>query len=201
MITLKVILCILLLGSGGAIGSDTTWSEVGKKWGVTTKAYSYKTYYHISDDKVEISDSDYDEGILEVHKANKILNRLGINKYMNLLARNWSQVKYSDEVFAIGQIVAPDKRGAKGFYNKSSLCVVDGGSGYACTMCINSGKPLWVFDQVVDSWFRWSYITNNFVVSNTPKISFQNFTGIGTREISQSGINAIIDVYNLTFNK
>ena len=29
--------------SGGALGSDTIWEKVGEKWGVKTKAYSYKT--------------------------------------------------------------------------------------------------------------------------------------------------------------
>lgn len=94
--------------SGGASGSDTYFSEIGKEFGVITKAYSYKTKYHTSDDKVEISDEDYEEGVLKVKEANsKILKRSGIDKYMNLLARNWSQVKYSNEIFAIGTIIHP----------------------------------------------------------------------------------------------
>jgi hypothetical protein len=63
------------------------------------------TKSHQSDNKVEISDTDYNEGILEIRKANRILNRYGIEKYMNLLARNWAQVKYSEEVFAVGSII------------------------------------------------------------------------------------------------
>jgi len=34
----------------------------------------------------------------------------------------------------------------------------------------------------------------------TPKITTQNFAGIGTREIEQNGILAIKEVYKLTFN-
>jgi hypothetical protein len=74
--------------SGGALGSDTIWEKVGEKWGVETKAYSYKTKSHTTPNKVEISDSDFEEGVSEVNKANKHIGRFGIHKYMNLLARN-----------------------------------------------------------------------------------------------------------------
>ena len=92
----------IICHSGGAEGSDTAWEKIGEKFGVKTKAYSYKTKVHTSPNKVEISDEDYKEGISEVNKANKFLNRYGIHKYMNLLARNWAQVKYSKQIFAIG---------------------------------------------------------------------------------------------------
>ena len=187
--------------SGGADGSDHYFSAIGKEYGVKVKDYSYKTKYHSTDDKVEISDDDYKEGILEVNKANKILNRYGIHKYMNLLARNWAQVKYSDEIFAIGRIVKPGSKSAKGYYNKSKVDVVDGGTGYAVTMGINNNRSVYVFDQEDDKWYRWSYVSISFVECKLPKISSQNFAGIGTREIKGNGINAINSLYKNTFDK
>ena len=106
----KLDLSNIVCHSGGAVGSDTEWEIIGQEFGVKTKAYSYKTPKHESVNKVEISEEDYKEGVEEINKANKWLNRYGIHKYMNLLARNWSQVKYSDEVIAIGYIV---KKGEK----------------------------------------------------------------------------------------
>ena len=88
--------------SGGAISSDTYFENIGANYGVKTKAYSYKTKYHTTDNKVEISDTDYEEGVKAIQIANKTLGRFGIHRFMNLLARNWSQVKYSEEIFAIG---------------------------------------------------------------------------------------------------
>ena len=187
--------------SGGAEGSDTVWENKGANYGVKTKAYSYKTKYHTTDNKVEISDTDYEEGVKEITKANRVLSRYGIHKFMNLLARNWSQVKYSDEVFAIGTIVEPGKKGSKGFYNKSEFQVVDGGTGYAVQMAINNGKFVYVFDQDKDKWFRWSYTSLSFIEVTKPlKISYENFAGIGTREIKPNGIRAIEEIYKLTFN-
>ncbi len=187
--------------SGGAEGSDTVWENKGANYGVKTKAYSYKTKYHTTENKVEISDSDYEEGVKAIQLANRSLNRYGIHRFMNLLARNWAQVKYSDEVFAIGTIVLPGKKGSKGFYNKSQFEVVDGGTGYACMCAVNNNRPLYVFDQDKDKWFRWSYTALKFIeVKEDLKINFENFAGIGTREIKPNGIKAIEDLYKRTFN-
>ena len=188
--------------SGGAQGSDTYWENTGAEFGVKTKAYSYKTKYHKSPNKVEISDEDYKEGVKEVNKANKWLNRYGIHKYMNMLARNWAQVKYSDEVFAVGRIVRIGDKNDKGYYNRGKYDMVDGGTGYAVQMAINHQIPVWVFDQKEDKWFRWSYSSFGFVsYDETPEITFQNFAGIGTRQITPNGIQAIRNVYEKTFNK
>ena len=187
--------------SGGALGADTEWETIGQEFGVKTRAYSHKTPLHQSPNKVEISESDYKEGVEEINKANKWLNRYGIHKYMNLLARNWAQVKYSDEVLAIGVIVKKGEKNPKGYYNKGKYDMVDGGTGYACQMAINHQKPVYVFDQIRDKWFRWSYSSLCYMECKCPKITHQNFAGIGTREIKSNGIQAIRDVYNKTFTK
>jgi hypothetical protein len=179
--------------SGGAQGSDTYWENIGETFGVKTKAYSYKTSYHVGKNKVEISDEDFQEGVNEINKANKILGRFGIQKYMNLLARNWAQVKYSNQIFAIGYIVDPGKKSPKGYYSKSKIQTVDGGTGYAVQMGINNKKEVYVFDQNTNFWHRWSYSTMSFIpLNDIPKIETQNFAGIGTREINDFGIKAKI---------
>lgn len=188
--------------SGGAQGSDTYWETIGESFGVKTKAYSYKTDYHKSKNKVEISQSDFEEGVVQIKRANHWLNRYGIEKYMNLLARNWSQVKYSKQVFAIGVIVEPGKKTPKGYYSKSKYQSVDGGTGYAVQMAIDNLKDVWVFDQSKQKWYRWSYSAMKFIQTEiTPKIEVQDFAGIGTREILPCGIQAIESVYQKTFNK
>lgn len=190
----------IICHSGGAEGSDSVWEIEGEKLGVKTKAYSYKTPKHKSKNKVEISDEDYKYGIIEVNKANKWLGRYVIHKYMNLLARNWAQVKYSDQIFAIGYIVNPGEKGSRGYYNKSKYQSVDGGTGYCIQMAINNQKEVFVFDQFKDKWFRWSYTSISFIeMSYTPKIEVQNFAGVGTRKINQNGIQAIENVYLKTF--
>lgn len=190
----------IICHSGGAQGADTYFETIGESYGVKTKAYSYKTKYHSSENKVEISQEDFIEGMDEVNRANKVLGRFGIHKYINLLARNWAQVKYSKEVFAIGSIVEPGAKGNKGYYNKSKYQVVDGGTGYACQMAVNNDRDVYVFDQNKDKWFRWSYTALRFIEIVKPSISYQDFAGIGTREIKPNGIKAIEELYKKTFN-
>jgi hypothetical protein len=197
---MEIDLTKIICHSGGADGADTFWEKMGAKVGVKTRAYSYKTPRHQSINKVEISEADFKEGIVQVNRANHWLNRYGINKYINLLARNWCQVKYSKQVIAIGTIVNPGEKTTKGYRCNSKYQSVDGGTGYAVQMAIDNLKDVWVFDQVKEKWFRWSYSSMSFVQSNCPKIQVQNFAGIGTREINPSGINAIKDVYKKTFN-
>jgi hypothetical protein len=188
--------------SGGAQGSDTYWSEIGSEFGVKTNAYSYKTKYHQSTDKVEISDDDYKEGVIEITKANLTLGRFGINKFMNLLARNWVQVKYSKQIFAIGRIIYPGETGSRGYKSNSKYQSVDGGTGYAVQMGINNMRDIYVFDQTKDVWFRWSYTSMSFIpMKEIPTIQVHDFAGIGTREILPNGIRAIRDVYFKTFNR
>lgn len=187
--------------SGGAEGSDTQWELIGEDYGVKTRSYSHKTPSHKSKNKIEISDIDYKEGLENITKANKTLNRYGISKYMNLLARNWAQVKYSNEIYAIGYIVKSKTRNDKGYYNNSDYDLVDGGTGYAVQMGIDNQKMVYVYDQKVSKWFRWSYTYFKFIETETPSIKTSDFAGIGTRKINDSGIQAIRDIYNKTFKK
>lgn len=198
----KIDLTKITCHSGGAVGSDTAWDEIGEEFGIKTRAYSYRTKSHVSPNKVEISDKDYEEGIIQITKANKTLGRFGIHKYMSLLARNWAQVKYSKQVFAIGNIIKSGEKSTKGYKNNSKNDVVDGGTGYCVMMSINQENDVYVFDQTKDKWFRWSYNSFRFVeLKEVPSITNQNFAGVGTREIRDNGIKAIRDVYEKTFKK
>jgi len=174
----------MILHSGGANGADHYFQIIGEEFGlITFYHYWYGKKNPYSKDDDEISENDYQEGIIMVHKANSILKRKNYDKYMNLLARNWCQVKYSDAVFAISKIEN----------NK-----VSGGTGWACAMCVLIDKPLYVFDQEKEQWFFWN--DNHFEVCVTPTLT-ENFAGIGTREINNAGISAIRNLYQKTKNK
>lgn len=177
----------MICNTGGAIGSDTYFENISMQYNIAVKAFSYKTKFHNSINKVEILDDDYTEGIAKIKEANKILKRKNIDKYLNLLARNWAQVKYSHEIFAIGIIEDVNKG------------VVNGGTGYAIAMSILEGKLIYVFDQEVKCWYKWSHILNKFVKINyLPKIT-SDFAGIGTRNINECGILAIQELFKNSF--
>lgn len=173
--------------SGGAKGSDSYWDIIGREFGVVNhKHYWYKKPNPLSKPEDEITKEQYEEGIQMIHIANKTLKRHNIEKYMYLLARNWMQVKNADTIFAIGQLKKNNH--------------VEGGTGWACQMAIDNQKPLFVFNQKNNRWYKYDY--NNFKFQEhlyTPRLT-KNFAGIGTREITKNGIDAIRNVYRKTFN-
>lgn len=190
--------------SGGAQGSDSVWGEIGEKYGVISKHYytGETSQYNAPAGNTEISNEDYEEGRYKVAQAAKANYGYQYSTMKDpRLIRNWAQVKYSDAVFAIGNMV---NKGQKLFPNKkndtrlASHVAVTGGTGYAVEMAIQAGKPVYVFDQKRLQWYK--NIDGNWSKSDTPALT-NNFAGIGTREINEYGRQAIEDVYRVTFPK
>ena len=191
--------------SGGALGADTQWDVIGKEFNMVNNKH-YWTQTKTPKGNTEISQEDFQEGRFESAKAAK--RNFGY-QYAAMkdsrLIRNWSQVKNSDAIFAIGQIV---KTGEKIFPDQTNdtrvaqTPSVTGGTGYAVGMAINNNKPVFVFNQTKNSyeigWHKWDSSLNDFVKVETPLLT-KNFAGIGTRNINEAGKQAIRDVYANTF--
>lgn len=180
--------------SGGAIGSDTWWGDVGAKYGVTSNHYYYSE--KTPNGNFEISQDDYEEGRYEAAKA--AAYNFGY-KYDTMkdfrIIRNWAQVKYSDAIFAIGHLVRPGEKLFPNQKNDTRVALqgaVQGGTGYAVAMAILHNKPVYVFDQERKQWF--SHIDGKWSISQTPILT-KNFAGIGTRNINDDGKKAIEEVY------
>ena len=170
--------------SGGAVGSDSYWGEIGEKYGITSKHY-YAQGSKTPKGNTSVSKEDLLEADIHLLKANETLKRKfpASNEYVNnLLRRNWQQVKNADAVFAISTI-------------KDNI--VEGGTGWAVQMAIDNNKPVYVFDQNTNKWYK--YNAGTWVEVETPILT-KNFAGIGTRNLSESGKKAIEDVYRATFN-
>lgn len=166
--------------SGGAVGSDSYWGAIGEKYGVVSEHYYYGN--KTPNGNHQITQEQFEEGKEHVLKANETLHRRP-DAYMNLLSRNYAQVKNADAIFAVGHL----KNG-----------IVDGGTGWAVQMAIDDNKPVYVYDQIRKQWF--SNINGQWqVFSGIPKLT-KNFAGIGTRELNQDGKDAIKQVYENTFN-
>jgi hypothetical protein len=164
--------------SGGAVGADYEWARQGTPFGVVSRHYWHRC--HTPFGNVEISEADFDEGVQRVLQANRTLHRRP-GRYLDLLARNWCQVKYSDAIFAIGRI----KNG-----------VVQGGTAWAVQMALDVQKPVYLFDQASE---RWLTCRDDLWLPCDVPVLTRNFAGIGSRDISDAGIRAIGEVYRNTF--
>jgi len=196
--------------SGGCPGSDMEWETQCEKYGIKTIAYSFPNHVQKGKNQRILTNSELDEGYDNVLIASKTLKRNiynpNITTYtMSLLSRNWFQVKNAEAIFAI----------AKSMTDK----IVEGGTGWAVNcptwavqMAIDNRKPVFVFDQEKNWWFRYQYniCQEGFVVNmqqknydtpntNIPHPLTENFAGIGTRDINENGKLAIQKIleYNL----
>jgi hypothetical protein len=175
-----------ILHSGGALGADITWEIIGRRFGLIEFNHYFIEGYKTTKGNASIKMSDNLEKMIDwdLVKANKTLKRKypTRNAYVNnLLRRNWFQVNKSDAVFAISRI-------------ENNL--VSGGTGWAVQMAIDKGMRVFVFCQLTKGWH--TYSSGSWLIVETPILT-ENFAGIGTREIDESGIKAIEDVYIKTF--
>lgn len=182
--------------SGGCPGADMAWELAGREYNVHTIAYSFHNHKQDGANPKILSHAELHEGYAAAQRADKTLKRYFDNiqyPYIkNLLARNWFQIKNSEAVFAIG-------------WMKKQPNIVDGGTGWAVQMAIDSDKPVYVYVQNDSSmlvgrtgqWVRW--MVNHFEpIDYVPKLT-KNFAGIGSRDLTDDGMQAILDVYKNTF--
>lgn len=166
--------------SGGASGADTIWEKNCKEYNIKTIPYSFKNHNQESLNPHILTEAQLKEGFEQVQKASKSLKRNinNVSDYIKkLLSRNWFQVKNSEAIYAIGTI------------NNNK---VNGGTGWAVQMAIDNKKPVFVFEQVENLWYRYDYTKMLFVpMYDEIPILTEEFAGIGTREINENGIEAI----------
>ncbi len=76
---------------------------------------------------------------------------------------------------------------------------VKGGTGWGAEFAKLCNKPLLVFDQKKDAWFRW--INDEWVKKDDPIIKHSRFTATGTRFLEANGRRAIVELYARSFNR
>ena len=169
--------------SGGAGGADFIFETESIKKGFKVVAYSFDNHNTKSKNRLILTQDQLNEGFKHIKIANKRLNRnlSNLEPYIkNLIARDWFQVDSSDSIFAVGTLNGEN---------------VMGGTGYAVACAIDHKKPVYVFDQNYNSWFYYDYDDDRFqIYEEIPKLT-DKFAGIGTRNINNEGIMAIVSLF------
>lgn len=179
--------------SGMATGADTAWAEAADAVGIKTIGHSFKghrvsgnrpameTRNELSKEQLEVADEFLERAAMRMgEKYNPVADTPEEIARISLLRRNYYQIKDADAVIAITEL-AP----------KSILKTV-GGTRYAVQMGIDKGIPVYVFDQVKKSWFKWD--GEAFVKSGLPPV-YKSPATVGRREkdLLPSGKTAIKD--------
>lgn len=181
--------------SGGALGADTEWGVAAESVGHDVIHWIFEDYninfqnnsYVVLDNEKLLAADPY------IALANKSIKRrwpTSKENTNNLLRRNHYQVNWSERVYAISEII-----------DDHSLLGIAGGTAWACQMYIDrwlhtetslDSCELYLFDQKSNHWMMWQ---KEWRIISSPPRPHGVYAGIGTRNLTSQGRNAIWDIY------
>lgn len=191
--------------SGDAEGADKYWAERGYEYGLGKQIdFTPDSYDQSSEELKEETEQAYKTAVARLGRK-ELAADFPAGK---LVRRDYMQVKYSDAVFAVSEIILPGEKGkavkGKRYENTTKKAIVDGGTGYAVQMAIDLGKPVYVFHQgtLADNttkvgWYEWN--DTEFEPMDAPALT-QRYAGVGSRQLNDAGKKAIEDVYKTTID-
>ncbi len=103
--------------------------------------------------------------------------------FKKVLQSIWHQVNSGQEIYVVGRILDDG--------------TVKGGTGWGAEFAKLCNKPLHVFDQDQDGWFRWDGAS--WEKGAEPVITHAHFTGTGTRFVQENGAAAIAALFARSF--
>jgi hypothetical protein len=178
--------CVLF--SGGAAGTEQFFGAQAEAWGIEEVNFSFEGH------QIERS-----RGVRVLTGAELALKDVSMTYVSRLMGREYTQaplfrkvlqsicwqVSSGQEALVVGSI-RPDK-------------TVRGGTGWGAEFAKLCNKPLLVFDQERDGWFRWN--KDDWEEEREPVITRSHFTATGTRFLESNGRKAIADLYGRSFSR
>jgi hypothetical protein len=174
------------LFSGGAPGSEAFFGVTAERFGVQEVNFSFEGHL------VERT-----RGVRVLTTDELALKDVSLSYVSTLLRREYTraplfrkvlqsicwQVSSGYEVYVVGTILEDN--------------TVRGGTGWSAEYAKLCNKPLLVFDQTRDGWFRWS--NDTWIQELAPVIGHRLFTATGTRFLEHNGRAAVQDLFQRSF--
>ena len=180
--------CILF--SGGAPGAESHFGACAERHGVEEVNFTFDG--HKIERHLGVRVLNHEE-LLAGDVSLEYVSRLMRRRYSEgptlrkILQTLWYQVNNGQEIYVIGSILEDD--------------TVRGGTGWGAEFAKLCNKPLHVFDQDRDSWFRWTGSSWVAAGGNAPPvITHPHFTGTGTRTLRDNGQAAIAALFDRSFS-
>lgn len=186
-----------ILLSGGAFGGDCVFDDCAKKAGHQIRHFSFPNHkIDAKGNAVVLNEEQLKEADPFLKQANNTLKRKiprANNSYvLNLLRRNYWQIKDTERVYAAAPIDMTDG-------------LLRGGTAWAVEMAIDRRVPeIYVFDLISNTWYRRNIhakfppqpIWETELFGWQPPKPHGYYTGIGSRELTERGEMAIRQLYD-----
>ncbi len=178
-----------ILFSGGAPGAEAVFGAAAERHGVEEVNFTFDGHRIVRSRGVRVlNHEELADGDVSLEYVARLLGRRytdapTIRKVLQTL---WYQVNNGQEVYVVGTILED--------------LTVRGGTGWGAEFAKLCNKPLCVFDQSKDGWFRWtSSAWESLGAAEAPIIAHPHFTGTGSRTLADNGKNAIHELFTRTF--
>jgi len=178
--------CILF--SGGAAGAEAEFGACAERHGIDEVNFTFDGHQDVRRRGLRVlNHEELESGDVSLEYVSKLMNRRytegpTIRKVLQTL---WYQVNNGQEIYVIGAILGDN--------------TVRGGTGWGAEFAKLCNKPLHVFDQDKNAWFKWSGSAWNTLTADGPVIGHSHFTGTGTRRLQDNGKRAIAQLFQRSF--
>ena len=175
-----------ILFSGAAQGAEAAFGEAAERHGVQEVNFTFDGHSDARTRGIRVlTTEELQHGDVSLSYVSRLMNRKYPDTplFRKVLQSIWHQVNNGQQIFVVGAIL-PDQ-------------TVRGGTGVAAEYAKFFNKPLFVFDQTQNGWFRWS--ADAFGRVTDPVIGQRHFTGTGTRFLEANGRDAIDALFRRTF--
>lgn len=174
------------LFSGGAVGAESEFGHCAEQHAIAEVNFTFSGHEAVRQRGLHPLTAD------ELNQGNATLLAIArhIHRHLpenepsrSLLLSIWHQVHHGEAVFVIGRIQGDG--------------TVTGGTGWGAEYAKQCNKPLYVFDQGRDAWYRWG--NGDWEPEGAPVVGAANFTGTGTRYLEANGKAAISALFARSF--
>ncbi len=181
--------CILF--SGGAPGAEAAFGAAAERHGVEEVNFTFDGHKLDRNRGVRmLNHEELQAGDVSFEYISRLMHRRYTEgpTLRRVLQTLWYQVNNGQEVYVVGIIEADG--------------TVRGGTGWGAEFAKLCNKPLHVFDQDQDGWFKWTGgAWAPLPAKETPLITHPHFTGTGTRSLRANGTRAIEALFDGSFRQ
>jgi hypothetical protein len=179
--------CILF--SGGAQGAEAEFGAQAEAFGIEEVNYTFAGHKIVrTRGQHVLNHEELLAGDVSLEYVSQLMNRRYADSptFRKILQSIWYQINKGQEIYVVGEILE-DK-------------TVKGGTGWGAEFAKLCNKPLYVFDQQHDAWFKWDQRDwVKLAGDQLPVIQHIHFSGTGTRQLEENGRRAIRDLFARSF--
>lgn len=175
-----------ILFSGAASGTESYFGEMAEKHGIEEVNFSFEGRKVSHDRGIRIlTHEELENGDVSLSYISKLMNREYSRSanFRKVIQTIWHQINNSQQIFVVGHILEDN--------------TVKGGTGWGAEFAKICNKPLFIFDQTQDKWFKWN--KTEWLETEAPTITENHFCGTGTRYIEENGKKAISELFERSF--